>query len=502
MQRNKSGDSSDEEESAEDKKLKGQLNSAIVVEKPNVKWSDIAGLESAKEALKEAVILPIKFPHLFTGKRTPWKGILLYGPPGTGKSYLAKAVATEANNSTFISVSSSDLVSKWLGESERLVKQLFEIAREQKPSIIFIDEVDSLCGSRSENESESARRIKTEFLVQMQGVGVDNDGILVLGATNIPWTLDSAIRRRFEKRIYIPLPEAGARQKMFELSLGATKTELRPNDLKDLCKKTDGYSGADINIVVRDALMQPVRKVQQATHFKRVRGPSLQDPNTIVDDLLTPCSPGDREALEMNWMDVPGGIAAIDVIVGGVAAVVSIVVCVVDAIVVICGGVAVVVAIAVVGVVAGIVIVFGDGVVAGIVVGDVAVVVAIAVVGVVADLVIVFGDGAVAGIVVGGVATVVAIAAVVAIVVVALLVIVFGDGAVAGIVVGVVAAIVVICGGVAAVVSIVVVVVGVAAIVVVGVAIVVAAIFVICGGVAAVVGVVAALVIVFGDGVM
>lgn len=153
----------------EKKKLMSQLEGAIVMEKPNVKWSDVAGLEGAKEALKEAVILPIKFPHLFTGKRKPWKGILLFGPPGTGKSYLAKAVATEANNSTFFSVSSSNLVSKWLGESEKLVKNLFEMAREHKPSIIFIDEVDSLCGSRSENESESARRIKTEFLVQMQG---------------------------------------------------------------------------------------------------------------------------------------------------------------------------------------------------------------------------------------------------------------------------------------------------------------------------------------------
>jgi vacuolar protein-sorting-associated protein 4 len=115
-----SGDGGDDED-ADAKKLRGQLTGAILTDKPNVKWEDVAGLEQAKEALKEAVILPIKFPHLFQGKRQPWKGILLYGPPGTGKSYLAKAVATEAN-STFFSVSSSDLVSKWMGESERYVK--------------------------------------------------------------------------------------------------------------------------------------------------------------------------------------------------------------------------------------------------------------------------------------------------------------------------------------------------------------------------------------------
>ncbi|KAL1583253.1 hypothetical protein WHR41_07883 [Cladosporium halotolerans] len=285
----------DDGDDAESKKLRGALQGAILTEKPNIKWEDVAGLEGAKEALKEAVILPIKFPHLFTGKRQPWKGILLYGPPGTGKSYLAKAVATEAN-STFFSVSSSDLVSKWMGESERLVKQLFNLARENKPSIIFIDEIDALCGPRGEGESEASRRIKTELLVQMDGVGRDSKGVLILGATNIPWQLDAAIRRRFQRRVHISLPDQPARMRMFEIAVGSTPCELKADDYKTLAKLSEGYSGSDISIAVQDALMQPVRKIQTATHYKKVEVDGMEK--------LTPCSPGDAGALEMSWVDV------------------------------------------------------------------------------------------------------------------------------------------------------------------------------------------------------
>lgn len=136
----------------ENNQLKGQVSEAIVTEKPNVKWEDVSGLENAKNALKEAVVLPIKFPEIFTGSRKPWKGILMYGPPGTGKTFLAKACATEAEG-TFFSVSSSDLMSKYVGESEKLIKSLFNLAREKKPSIIFIDEIDSMCGNRSDGEN-------------------------------------------------------------------------------------------------------------------------------------------------------------------------------------------------------------------------------------------------------------------------------------------------------------------------------------------------------------
>ncbi|CAH1756833.1 15698_t:CDS:10 [Entrophospora sp. SA101] len=195
-----SSSGSDDDDDPDNKKLRNALSSSMVSEKPNVHWDDVAGLDTAKEALKEAVILPIKFPHLFTGK-----------------SYLAKAVATEAD-STFFSVSSADLVSKWMGESEKY----------------------SLCGKRGESESEASRRIKTEFLVQMDGVGSNSDGVLVLGATNIPWQLDSAIRRRFERRIYIPLPDVIARTRMFELNVGNTLCALKKEDYKRLAEMTEG----------------------------------------------------------------------------------------------------------------------------------------------------------------------------------------------------------------------------------------------------------------------
>lgn len=288
-------DDEDEDQDPDSKKLRGALAGAILSEKPNIRWEDVAGLDQAKEALKEAVILPIKFPHLFTGKRQPWKGILLYGPPGTGKSYLAKAVATEAN-STFFSVSSSDLVSKWMGESERLVKQLFSMARENKPSIIFIDEIDALCGPRGEGESEASRRIKTELLVQMDGVGKDSRGVLILGATNIPWQLDAAIRRRFQRRVHISLPDFPARMKMFELAVGTTPCDLSQLDYKKLAELSEGYSGSDISIAVQDALMQPVRLIQTATHYKKVTVDGMEK--------LTPCSPGDKGATEMSWTDI------------------------------------------------------------------------------------------------------------------------------------------------------------------------------------------------------
>lgn len=137
-------------------------------------------------------------------------------------------------------MSSSDLLSKWLGESEKGVKCLFELARDRQPCIVFIDEIDALCSQRSDTESESSRRVKTEFLVQMQGVGTDNSGVLVLAATNIPWGLDAAIRRRFEKRIYIPLPGINERAAMFKTHLGTnTFHTIKENEWMQLAQKAE-----------------------------------------------------------------------------------------------------------------------------------------------------------------------------------------------------------------------------------------------------------------------
>ncbi len=279
-----SNNNGSQEEDAEVARLRGALGNAVVTEKPNVKWSDVAGLDGAKAALQEAVILPVKFPQFFTGKRKAWSGFLLYGPPGTGKSYLAKAVATEAD-STFYAVSSSDLVSKWMGESEKLVSQLFQMARENAPSIIFIDEVDSLCSQRGEGESEAARRIKTEFLVQMQGVNSSDSNVLVLAATNMPYNLDQAMRRRFDKRIYIPLPDAAARAHMFKVHLGDTPHSLGKADFEDLAGKTEGFTGSDIAVMVKDVLFEPIRKTQDATYFRKVI-------NEKGEEVYEPCSPG------------------------------------------------------------------------------------------------------------------------------------------------------------------------------------------------------------------
>lgn len=248
-------------ESAEMRNLAEALSRDIIRGSPDVKWENIKGLENAKRLLKEAVVMPIKYPKYFTGLLSPWKGILLFGPPGTGKTMLAKAVATECKT-TFFNISASSIVSKWRGDSEKLVKVLFELARHHAPSTIFLDEIDSIISQRGEarSEHEASRRLKTELLIQMDGLAKTDDLVFVLAATNLPWELDAAMLRRLEKRILVPLPEPEARCAMFEELLPIT-TASSEISYETMVERTEGYSGSDIRLVCKEAAMQPLRRV-------------------------------------------------------------------------------------------------------------------------------------------------------------------------------------------------------------------------------------------------
>ena len=269
-----------------DSELLDMVNKDIISKVGNVSWEDIAGLQDAKELLRETVVLPLMIPDFFKGIRRPWKGVCLYGPPGTGKTLLAKALSGEIGT-TFFNVSASTLASKWRGDSEKLVRILFEEARKQAPSIVFIDEIDSLCSSRGgSSEHESSRRLKTEILVQMDGLSSDSDKfVVVIAATNFPWDLDEALRRRLEKRVYIPLPDIDTCIQLLQLSL--KEVPFDPTiDFKKLANLLIGYSGADISNICRDAAMMILRrkiKGLKVDDIKSLNLTTMNDPITMQD---------------------------------------------------------------------------------------------------------------------------------------------------------------------------------------------------------------------------
>ncbi|KAK2990001.1 hypothetical protein RJ640_009739 [Escallonia rubra] len=277
-------------ESADMRALAESLSRDIIRGSPDVKWESIKGLENAKRLLKEAVVMPIKYPKYFTGLLSPWKGILLFGPPGTGKTMLAKAVATECNT-TFFNISASSVVSKWRGDSEKLVKVLFELARHHAPSTIFLDEIDAIISQRGEarSEHEASRRLKTELLIQMDGLTRTDELVFVLAATNLPWELDAAMLRRLEKRILVPLPEPEARRAMFEELLPSPPDEAKlPYSL--LVERTEGYSGSDIRLVCKETAMQPLRRLMAI----------LEESEEVVpDDELPKVGPIRQEDIEV-----------------------------------------------------------------------------------------------------------------------------------------------------------------------------------------------------------
>ncbi len=275
-----------------DEEVRKRMITTIVPEKPNVKWEDVADLEDAKRALEEAIIMPLKYPELFEGAPT-WRGILLFGPPGCGKTLLAKAAASECG-ATFFNVSVADIMVKWVGESEQRIKALFELAREHQPAIIFLDEIDALGLERTGTESGVSTRVLSQLLQMMDGLmSRPEDRIVVLAATNRPWNLDSALLRRFDKRIYVPLPDKEVRKKIFEITIRKIPNfKLAPDvDLDELAELTEGFTGDDIKKLCMEAWYRPIRE--------------LKDKGTISKEALRPVNRQDfLEALRRRRSSV------------------------------------------------------------------------------------------------------------------------------------------------------------------------------------------------------
>ncbi|ASJ09654.1 AAA family ATPase [Thermococcus siculi] len=235
----------------------------VLLEVPNVHWEDVGGLEDVKEELREAVEWPLRYPEAFMGLGiTPPKGILLYGPPGTGKTLLAKAVANESE-ANFIAIKGPEVLSKWVGESEKNIREIFRKARQAAPTVIFIDEIDAIAPRRGTDVNRVTDRLINQLLTEMDGIQ-ENSGVVVIGATNRPDIIDPALLRpgRFDRLILVPAPDEKARLEIFKVH--TRKVPLAEDvSLEELAKRTEGYTGADIEAVVREAALTAMRRALQ-----------------------------------------------------------------------------------------------------------------------------------------------------------------------------------------------------------------------------------------------
>ncbi len=292
----------------DEKRLQEMISDTIISERPNIKMTEVAGLEDAKQAINDAILTPLKHPELFKGKaRQPWRGILFYGPAGCGKTLIAKAVASEVN-ATFFNVSAANIVSKWLGESERLVMHLFQLARKNQPAIVFIDELDSIGVSRSGDDVGGERRMKTQLLTELQGLASNHDDrVTVIGATNLPWEIDFALKSRFEKRIHVPLPNTEARAAILEIHM--EDIEISPTiDFEEMADLTEGYSGRDISIVCREAAMEPIRDLQRTGRLDDEREildirPVSRDDFLSAIENIRPATPPEDVRRYIDWAE-------------------------------------------------------------------------------------------------------------------------------------------------------------------------------------------------------
>jgi transitional endoplasmic reticulum ATPase len=231
-----------------------------MLEVPNVHWEDIGGLENVKETLREAVEWPLKYPKAFERLGvTPPKGVLLYGPPGTGKTLLAKAVATESE-ANFIGIRGPEVLSKWVGESEKRIREIFRKARQAAPTVIFIDEIDAIAPMRGTDVNRVTDRLINQLLTEMDGLE-ENSGVVIIAATNRPDILDPALLRpgRFDRLILVPAPDEKARLEI--LKVHTRRMPLAEDvNLEEIARKTEGYTGADLAAVVREAAMAAMRR--------------------------------------------------------------------------------------------------------------------------------------------------------------------------------------------------------------------------------------------------
>ena len=224
------------------------------LEKPTVNFADVGGMEFVKKEIELKIIKPLQHPELYKayGKKIGG-GILLYGPPGCGKTYIAKATAGQVN-AKFISVGLNDILDMWIGSSEKNLHDIFELARQNTPCVLFIDEIDALGASRSDMKQSSGRHLINQFLQELDGIDNNNEGILVLGATNTPWNLDPAFRRpgRFDRIVFVPPPDEASRESILKLKLTNKPTEAI--DYNSISKKTENFSGADIEAIIDIAI--------------------------------------------------------------------------------------------------------------------------------------------------------------------------------------------------------------------------------------------------------
>ncbi|MCK4636341.1 MAG: CDC48 family AAA ATPase [Methanomicrobia archaeon] len=275
----------------------------VLIEVPKVKWADIGGLDDVEQELKETVEWPLTFPELFEDAGIePLRGILLYGPPGCGKTLLAKAIANESN-ANFISVKGPELLSKWVGESEKGVRKVFSRARQAAPSIIFFDEIDSLAGVRGSDTSRVTERVVAQILSELDGISSLKD-VIVVGATNRPDLIDKALLRpgRFERMIFIPMPSKETRKEIFKVH--TKKMKLKDVDIGLLVEKTSEYSGADITALCREAGMNELRRAVKEGK-KKIEGITMED----FTSALKKVKPSVDEEQRKQWEDMKEGFS-------------------------------------------------------------------------------------------------------------------------------------------------------------------------------------------------